>query len=113
MSISVSRTVVVRAHDALDEVGCRQLDRILSDLVESQGVSALIVDLSDVGEIDSALKAVLDRVQGSVGRLGGTIEVRTPPEPEPELLDIVNEIPTFVPIGPRVIESNASGGPDS
>lgn len=95
MSISVSRTVVVRVHDALDEVGCRQLDRILSDLI-SQGVADLIVDLSHVEEIDAGLKEVLDQVQKSVAGLGGTVEVRTPPEPDPKLLDIVEELPTFV-----------------
>lgn len=96
MSISVSRTVVVRVHDALDEVGCQQLDRILNDLI-SQGVADLIVDLSHVEEIETGLKDVLDRVHKSVGGLGGTIEVRTPLEPDPKLLDLVEEIPTFVP----------------
>lgn len=104
MSISVSRTVVVRVHDVLDEVGCSQLDRILSDLI-GQGVSDLLVDLSRVEEIDRGLKAVLDRVRDNVAGLEGTIEVRTPPEPDPKLLDIVEEIPTFVPRPTKVTRS--------
>lgn len=98
MSITVSRTVVVRAHHQLDAVGCRQLDRILSDLIGSQGVADLIVDLSSAGSIDPALKDVLDRAQEAVGKLGGTIELRSPAEPAPALLALIEEIPTFAPL---------------
>lgn len=108
MSITVSRTVVVRAHHQLDSVGCQHLDRILSDLIGSQGVADLIVDLSDAGPIDPSLKDVLDRAQDAIGRLGGTIEVRTPPGPAPALLELIDEIPAFAPVEPASNEPNPS-----
>ena len=55
MSISVSRTIVVRVHQELDALGCRQLDRILADLIDNRDATDLILDLSRVGHIDSRL----------------------------------------------------------
>ena len=101
MSITVSRTIVVRAHHQLDAVSCQQLDRILPDLIEHQGLSDLIIDLSEAVRIDPALKSVLDAARNAVTDLGGTIEVRTPPEPATELLELIDEIPAFAPIEPQ------------
>lgn len=100
MSISVSRTTVVRAHHELDALGCQQLDRILTDLIEHQGITDLIIDLSRVGHIDHSLKAVLDRAQTQTDAVGGTLELRAPPEPTSEFLEMADEIPTFTPIEP-------------
>ena len=100
MSISVTRTTVVRAHHELDAIGCQQLERILTDLIDHQGITELIIDLSHVGHIDHSLKAVLDRAQAQTDALGGTLELRTPPEPTTELLEMAEEISTFIPTGP-------------
>ncbi len=45
-AISVTRTVVVRIDQELDETGIGQVRRILHDLIEDQGVRDLLVDLS-------------------------------------------------------------------
>jgi anti-anti-sigma factor len=100
MSISITRTTVVRAHHELDATSCRQLDRIVTDLIDNQGHTDLILDLSQVGHIDHSLRAVLERAQTRTDALGGTLEIRTPPEPTNELLKIVEEIPAFAPIEP-------------
>ncbi|MEL7208859.1 MAG: hypothetical protein AAGK32_11635 [Actinomycetota bacterium] len=98
MSITVTRTTVIRVHQELDEIGCRQLERILDDLVVHQGTSDLIVDLSHAGRIDKELKTILDTTKTNVSRLGGVLEVRTPAEPTTELLDIVEDVTTFAPV---------------
>ena len=101
MSISVRRTTVVQVHDELDTTGCQQLDRIVTDLIDHQGLTDLILDLSSVGHIDPALETVLDRAQHQIDTLGGTLELRTPPAPTAELLEMAETIPTFSAIEPH------------
>lgn len=98
MSISVTRTTVVRVHHSLDTVGCQQLDRILADLIDNQGISELILDLSRAGPIDVGLEAVLDQTRKRLECHAGTLELRTPPEPTVQLLDMADDIPVFAPI---------------
>ncbi len=111
MSISVSRTTVVRAHHELDATACQQLDRIVTDLIDSQGYTDLILDLSHVGHIDHSLRAVLERAQTRTDALSGTLEVRTPPEPTNELLEMAKEIPTFTPIEPATKHPQPGASP--
>jgi anti-anti-sigma regulatory factor len=91
MSISVTRTTVVRAHHELDATSCQQLDRIVTDLIDNQGHTDLIVDLSQARHIDHSLRAVPERAQTRTDALGGTLEIRTPPEPTGELLRSLQE----------------------
>ena len=100
MSISVTRTTVVRVHQELDELGCRQLDRILTDLIDHQGIRDLIVDISEVDDVSGELHAVLARALRAVEATGGALELRTRPEPSDELLAMIEDIPTFTPIEP-------------
>lgn len=100
MSITVTRTTVVRVHQELDAVGCRQLERILDDLVVHQGAADLIVDLSNAGRFDEQLRSILDTTKEQLSAHGGILEVRTPPEPTVELLDIVENVATFAPVDP-------------
>ncbi|MDH3680632.1 MAG: hypothetical protein OEV40_11845, partial [Acidimicrobiia bacterium] len=87
-------------HHELDAVGCQQLERILDDLIEQQGITDLILDLSHAGQIDPGLKAILDRIQNRIESLAGLLELRTPAEPTTELLEMADEIPTFIPVEP-------------
>lgn len=113
VSISVGRTVVVRVHNQLDAVGCAQLDRILSDLIGSHGIADLLVDLSHAGRIDRGLKDVLDQASEAVEKIGGTIEVLTPPAPGADLLELIEDIPAFAPVDPARSDDRATLGPSS
>ena len=98
MSISVTRTTIVRVHHELDTTGCEQLQRILVDLIDHQGITELILDLSHAQHIDRGLEAVLAQTQTLIDDRNGTLELRTPPEPSTDLLDMVDEIPAFTPL---------------
>lgn len=100
MSITVSRTVVVRVHHQLDSIGCQQLDRILSDLIGSQGVTDLIVDLSKAGAVAPEVREVLDLAREAMEFVNGSMEIRIPTESSHEVRDLAEEVRVFIPVDP-------------
>ena len=97
MSISVRRTTVVRVHDKLDASGARQLEQILLDLVDHQGITDLLVDLSEVGSLDEDLESMLAGLRNRIDRVGGSLELRTAARTRAAVA-VSTRIPTFVPI---------------
>ncbi len=94
----MTRSVVIRVTESLDETGVRQLERILHDLIVDQGVSDLLVDLSGSFPLQPRIGEVLARAKDSVEQAGGVLELRAPINPPPELLELADEIPTFKPL---------------
>lgn len=97
-SISVVRTIVIRVHQQLDPTGLEQLQRILHDLIEDQGVGSLIVDLSAGVPADSPIAAILASAKADIERGGGMLELRIPVDSPPELIGLAEQIPTFRPL---------------
>lgn len=104
---TITRTTVVRVEGPVDEEGVQLLGRMLSDLIDDQGITDLVVDLSDVGDLPPGLATVLERARCRVADLGGLLEVRTPAAPPTELVEAMRRIPMFSPLesdGPELPE---------
>lgn len=94
-AVTVTRTIVVRVIEQLDDTKLGQLKRILDDLIDDQGVSHLIVDISDAGEGDFRAVDVVTEAADRLDKLGGLLELRAPTNLSPELRDLADEIPMF------------------
>lgn len=105
-AISVTRVVLVRVHRELDEIGVSHIRRIFHDLIHGQGVEQLIVDLSVGIRAGSRVADVLAEIEADIETLGGTLELRVPADPPPELVELANDIPTFQPLEPNGSTSN-------
>jgi anti-anti-sigma regulatory factor len=98
-AITVSRTVVLRVAEALDEVGIQHLERILDDLIDGQGVANLLIDLSDCCVGECRLSQVLADARERVQRAGGVLELRAPADAPRDFVELADNIPTFMLVG--------------
>ena len=96
--VQVLRTTMVRVTGTLDDEACTRLERILLDLIQNHGISGLVVDLSGADAIGHAAALTLESAQTHMEQIGGHLEVRAPAESPTELVDLAEDIPTFVPI---------------
>lgn len=96
---TISRVTLVRVDGRIDEAGSARLQRILGDLVDGQGLTEVVVDLSSATDFDAEhVASVLDASKRRLAELGGTLELRLPAEiPEP-VAELTTEIPSFTAI---------------
>jgi anti-anti-sigma regulatory factor len=97
-TISVTRTVKVRVEGVLTDDSARALERILHDLIVDQGVSDVVVDLSQAMSIGEQVSRVLERAESQLTSSDGRLELRVPVDPPRPLVEATSEIPKFVPL---------------
>jgi anti-anti-sigma factor len=71
-------TVIVTLHGALDLSVSAGLGRMLHDLIEGQGNLSVVVDLRDVGRIDSSGVDVLGSASDQIAARGGELRLGEP-----------------------------------
>lgn len=98
-AITVSRTVVLRVAEALDDIGVQHLERILDDLIDGQGVANLLIDLSECCVGECRLGEVLANAKERVEQAGGVLELRAPLDAPSEFVELADNIPTFMLVG--------------
>ncbi len=94
--VAITRTTVVRVSGSVGEGDTDGLERILLDLIQNHGIRDLAVDLSSTREVAPGVAAVLEGIQRLLDDRGGSFLVRTPPEPSTELVEMAEDVSTFV-----------------
>lgn len=94
--VAIKRTTVVHVTGNVAESDAEDLERIVLDLVQNHGIRDLSVDLSGTRSLDPRVAQVLEGIQKLVDDVGGSLVVRTPPEPSDELVELAEEVSTFV-----------------
>lgn len=88
--LAISRafgTVIVTVHGMLDRTTSRELDGVLTDLIEGQGNLDVVVDLWDMEAIEGETLAVLDAAVACARSLGGHLTLTRPTPAVRELLE--------------------------
>lgn len=96
--VKIKRTTVVHVSGTVGSADEEGLRRILLDLIQNHGIRDLAVDLSATDDVAPGVAAVLEDVQKLVDDVGGSFLVRTPPEPSTELVEMAEDVSTFVPL---------------
>ena len=98
--VAIKRTTVVHVSGSVDEGDTNGLERILLDLIQNHGIRDLAVDLSTAVDVAPSIARVLEDIQKLIDDVGGSFVVRTPPEPSTELVEMAEDVSTFVPLTP-------------
>ena len=94
--VAIKRTTVVHVSGSVDEGDTNGLERILLDLIQNHGIRDLAVDLSATHDVAAGVAGVLEGIQKLTDDLGGRLLVRTPPEPSTALVEMAEDVSTFV-----------------
>ena len=95
---TITRTTVVRLNGPLDDTATERLMRILTDLIEDQGITDLVLDLSGVRQLGPEVVSVLEDARTRMAQLGGLLELRAPRALSAEVVELAEGIPTFTPL---------------
>jgi anti-anti-sigma factor len=90
--LAISRafgTVIVTIHGLLDRTTSRQLDGVLTDLIEGQGNLDVVADLWDMEAIEGGSLAVLEAAVACARSQGGHLTLTRPTPAVRELLETV------------------------
>lgn len=98
--VTIKRTTVVHIGGSITEQDEEGLQRILLDLIQNHGIRDLAVDLSAARHVAPGVAGVLEGVQTLIDNVGGSFLVRTPPVPSTELVEMAEDVSTFVPLAP-------------
>lgn len=88
--LAISRafgTVIVTVHGMLDRTTSRELDGVLTDLIEGQGNLDVVADLWDMEAIEGESLAVLDAAVACAHSQGGHLTLTRPTPAVRELLE--------------------------
>jgi anti-anti-sigma factor len=80
-------TVVVTIHGRLDRTASRQLDGVLTDLIDGQGNLDVVADLWDVKAIEGDSLAVFESAVAGARSRGGRLRLARPPLGVRQLLE--------------------------
>jgi anti-anti-sigma regulatory factor len=94
--VAIKRTTVVHVSGTVTSRDEEGLERILLDLIQNHGIRDLAVDLSATHHVAPGVATVLESVQKLIDDVGGSFLVRTPPEPSTELVEMAEDVSTFV-----------------
>jgi anti-anti-sigma regulatory factor len=95
---TITRTTVVRVNGPLDDTATERLMRILNDLIEDQGITDLVLDLSGAHHLGPEVVSVLEAARTRMAELGGLLELRAPRLLSAEVVELAEGIPTFTPL---------------
>lgn len=98
--VAIKRTTVVHVTGTVGDRDADGLERIVLDLIQNHGIRDLSVDLSATRSLDPRVAHVLEGVQKLIDDVGGSLAVRTPPEPADELVEMAEDVSTFVALTP-------------
>lgn len=98
--VAIKRTTVVHVSGTITTADEEGLRRILLDLIQNHGIRDLAVDLSAARGLARGVATVLESVQKLIDDVGGSFLVRTPPEPSTELVEMSEDVSTFVALSP-------------
>jgi anti-anti-sigma regulatory factor len=95
---TITRTTVVRLNGLLDDTATERLMRVLNDLIEDQGITDLVLDLSGAHQLGPEVVSVLEAARTRLDQLGGLLELRAPRMLSAEVVELAGGIPTFIPL---------------
>ncbi len=98
--VAITRTTVVRVSGTADQDSSGRLDRILRDLIQNHGIRDLAVDLSGTDHLGPGIAKTLEGIQALMEQLDGCLLVRTPIEPPDDLVELAEDVSTFVRLEP-------------